>query len=287
MGKDGSVQDAVMEASKLRNLLKLARAPDEEGGSGRLPIVFGVDNGDVPVLFMARRGNPRTLRASVAKTVQMAGLSGQIKAGGAQLYFGYAYTSVEAPGTLRIDANKRPAGADKLAMKMARVVRSAGFDEVVFQLDEGLETDAGEDPSDSTAAPSAPLSDRPAMTTVDIWNEAKAAADAQLGQLYTLLKSTGHPVLIETADEIEAVLEKFRVGVVASLMSYDGATGSTREASRVKAMKLVSDAMTRLASDAHVDVADTNPFGVQVTTRVILGGALTRLAALLAVPAAL
>jgi hypothetical protein len=118
-----------------------------------------------------------------------------------------------------------------------------------------------------------------AQPVVRLWGGAKDAVDQQLGALYTKLRKTGLPVLGKVADEIEAVLGNFRVGLTTALMNYDAATGPKREAARIAALKMVEDYKSRLATDKHVIAADTNPFGVQVTARTTLGKALDTLSA--------
>jgi len=110
-----------------------------------------------------------------------------------------------------------------------------------------------------------------------IWQQAKDNTDHQLAKLYGTLKETGVPALNEVADEIETVLGNFRVGLVGALIDYDRATGPAREKARAAALKVVGDYQTEIPNDPHVIAADTNPFGVTVTIRETLGGALATL----------
>ncbi len=110
-----------------------------------------------------------------------------------------------------------------------------------------------------------------------IWIAAKDDADQQLASLYSILKQSGMPVLNEVAEEIEAVLENFRVGLLTALMNHDRAAGLAKDAARAAAMRTVTDYRNRLAADKHVVAADTNPFGVPISLRETLGTALSRL----------
>jgi hypothetical protein len=115
------------------------------------------------------------------------------------------------------------------------------------------------------------------IPVVRVWSDAKDQVDRQLNALYDVLRQTGIPVLTEVAGQIESVLENYRVGLISALMEYDGAGGAVKEKARIAALSTVNQYQTRLANDAHVTAADTNPFGVAVTVRTTLGAALTAL----------
>jgi predicted house-cleaning NTP pyrophosphatase (Maf/HAM1 superfamily) len=91
------------------------------------------------------------------------------------------------------------------------------------------------------------------------------------------LKMTGLKVLQEVANEIEAVLAKFRVGLMTALTNYDQSSGANKETARTKALQVVKTYQDNLPKDKHVIAADTNPFGVKVTIRQTLGAALATL----------
>ncbi len=116
-----------------------------------------------------------------------------------------------------------------------------------------------------------------ARLTLPVWQQAKDAVDAQLNGLYDALKRTGIPGLIEFADQIEATLGKFRVGLITALTQYDQASEAAKDKLRSAALATISNYRTMLASDDRVVAADTNPFGVPVTVRAILGQALDQL----------
>jgi hypothetical protein len=173
-----SVQDAVMDVGRMKAFLKLTQTGDDDGGKVRLPIVVGLDNADEGVVSVAKRGSPKKLRADLIKIVQKQGLAGQMKTDPSRLYFGYAYTNDDAEGVLQIDVNKQPAGVDKLANKIFRRVRSAGFSEVVFHVNEGLENVSEEDDAPD-APPAAPPAQPQAQTqATETKPEPDATADA-------------------------------------------------------------------------------------------------------------
>jgi hypothetical protein len=116
-----------------------------------------------------------------------------------------------------------------------------------------------------------------AASALSIWQAAKDAADTQLNTLYRTMRSSRLPMLGEIAGEIEHTLDGFRVRLVATLMSYDQASGEARAKARVVAAKAVADARARLATDSRVIAADTNPFGVPVSVGTTLGAALAKL----------
>src|SRR3954453_6937293 len=105
-----SVQDAVMDAGRMKSVLKLAHAGDEEGNKVRIPIVIALDNDDEGGVSTARRGSPKKLRKDLIKTVQKGGPSSRIKTEPSRLYFGFGYTTDDAEGVLQIELNKQPAG---------------------------------------------------------------------------------------------------------------------------------------------------------------------------------
>ena len=116
-----------------------------------------------------------------------------------------------------------------------------------------------------------------AASALPVWQHAKDAVDAQLTALYDALKRTGIPGLIDYADQIEATLDKFRVGLITALMRYDQASAEAKDKPRSVALAVIDSYRTTLASDDRVLAADTNPFGVPVTIRPILGKALDQL----------
>jgi hypothetical protein len=135
-------------------------------------------------------------------------------------------------------------------------------------LDSETDVDPDEKPADEAANVSAAL---------PVWQEAKEAVDAQLGQLYDTLKRGGIPVFETAANQIEGVLAGYRTGLVKALAEYDGASGGAKEKARANALQVVADYQARIPKDKHIIAADTNPFGVNVTARETLGAALAGL----------
>ena len=113
--------------------------------------------------------------------------------------------------------------------------------------------------------------------TTAIWNEAKETVDQQLNALYSLLKKAGLPAFDAITQEIEEVMSGFRAGLISKLMTYDRASGADRDTARAEALTAVRDYQTRIPSDKRVIAADTNPFGVPITIRAVLGAALDKL----------
>jgi hypothetical protein len=134
------------------------------------------------------------------------------------------------------------------------------------------ETDVDPDETPATDADEANVS-----AALPVWQEAKEAVDAQLGQLYDTLKREGIPVFVTAANQIEGVLASYRTGLVKALTEYDVASGGAKEKARANALQLVADYQARIPKDKHIIAADTNPFGVQVTARETLGAALAGL----------
>jgi hypothetical protein len=127
-----------------------------------------------------------------------------------------------------------------------------------------------------SAGPAAtpPVSSRDAMA---IWQGAKDAVDQQLAALYATLKQSDIPVLARAADDIESVLAGFRTRLTTSLLNLDRAAGMAKDAARAAVLEVVAAYESEIPADKHVIGADTNPFGVTVTIRDTLGGALAAL----------
>jgi len=134
------------------------------------------------------------------------------------------------------------------------------------------ETDVDPDEKPATGADEANVS-----AALPVWQEAKEAVDAQLGQLYDKLKREGIPVFVTAANQIEGVLASYRTGLVKALAEFDGASGGAKEKARANALQVVADYQARIPKDKHIIAADTNPFGVQVSARETLGAALAGL----------
>lgn len=110
-----------------------------------------------------------------------------------------------------------------------------------------------------------------------VWQAAKDAVDAQLRQLSDRLRKTSLPVLVEVADELEHLLEPFRVGLVAALLAFDRAPVEVKPAARAAAIKALTAALVRLDAEKRLPAVDANGFGVSVSVRATLGAALRRL----------
>jgi hypothetical protein len=111
--------------------------------------------------------------------------------------------------------------------------------------------------------------------TLGIWQQAKDAVDVQITKLASFLRATKEPDYLYLADHgLTAITKRLQVGLIAALMSYDGASGPDREKARVKAQGQVDEFKKFILSDPAVALFDENPFGVSVTLRQTLGQAL-------------
>ncbi|HYZ62207.1 MAG TPA: hypothetical protein VE650_07115, partial [Acetobacteraceae bacterium] len=109
----------------------------------------------------------------------------------------------------------------------------------------------------------------------EIWRDAKDQVDNQLRALADGLRKTGVPVMGEIAKEVETLLERARVGIVAALLDYDRAP--TDPKLRIAALDAVKATSDWLQSDERVEAVDKNPLGLPVTAAATLGAALRQL----------
>lgn len=123
-----NVQAALIDPSKLRELLKQIGARPIESGGNKMAAVVGLAGSDEAVILVSRRGNGRTLHGKVVRELRQAKLLDLLPAN--HLYFGYAFTSKDDPKTLQIDLNKRPSGETKLVHSLTHHLRLMGFSDV-------------------------------------------------------------------------------------------------------------------------------------------------------------
>lgn len=114
----------------------------------------------------------------------------------------------------------------------------------------------------------------PAAKALPLWQEAKDGVDTQLRTLADALHKTGIPTLASVAGEVETLLDRLRVTLVAALMEYDGAPS---DKTRAAALAAVQKALAWLDAEPRVAAIDRNPFGVTVTVGATIGAALRQL----------
>jgi hypothetical protein len=105
------------------------------------------------------------------------------------------------------------------------------------------------------------------------WQAASDAADAQIAELQKALRASGDDVLEEIAEYgVNGVTGGFKVPLMAAMREVDAA-GAT-PAAFAKLAKVVEGFSAHIAKDDRVMACDENPFGVAVSLRATLGGAL-------------
>lgn len=109
----------------------------------------------------------------------------------------------------------------------------------------------------------------------------EAASDAvnqQIAKLQSALRSSKDGELKEIAEYgMNGVTGNHRVPLRAALMEIDfGGTGALQK-SGPKALKIIQSFRAHLDQDERVEACDENPFGVAVSIRATLGGALAKM----------
>lgn len=107
------------------------------------------------------------------------------------------------------------------------------------------------------------------------WRDASDTIDGQLNQLAAALKDSGDTELKDIAEfGLNAVTGNFKVPLMAVMRDLDGATGEARGKAITQARTIVAGFADHLSDEERVLACDENPFGVPVTIRKTLGGAL-------------
>jgi hypothetical protein len=110
------------------------------------------------------------------------------------------------------------------------------------------------------------------------WQDASDAVDAQIARLQQALRKSGDTELKEIAEfGLNAVTGNHKVRLMAAIKDIDAADALARAAAAQKASAEVAAFQRHLESDARVAVCDENPFGVPMTIRSSIGGALADL----------
>jgi hypothetical protein len=111
------------------------------------------------------------------------------------------------------------------------------------------------------------------------FDEAVSSVDEQIAALQTSLKNSGDDTLEEIAEfGMNGITGNHRVPLMATMIEIDQGGSEAVRISGPKLAKLATEFKAYLDSDERVGVCDDNPFGVPVSIRATLGGALGRLA---------
>jgi hypothetical protein len=115
-----------------------------------------------------------------------------------------------------------------------------------------------------------------------LWRDAKDAVDRQIVGLQDLLRKAGDAGLAQVADSVGTIMGRFKSGMTAALLELDKAGPADKAKARDRAAAILLAYQKHLATDRFIAGADANPFGVKVTIRETLGGALKAVQAELA-----
>ena len=116
---------------------------------------------------------------------------------------------------------------------------------------------------------------RPVAKVLPLWADAREATGVQIGQLQGHLQDSGLPLFERIADKgLHGVTEGQLVAMQVALMTYDAAAPPAREAALTRLRAAVAAMRAFLASNPVLPLLETNPFGVEVTVRDTLSGAL-------------
>lgn len=118
----------------------------------------------------------------------------------------------------------------------------------------------------------------PTVKALPVWQKARDKAGAQISQLQSALRETGHPLLVRIADQgLNGITGRLQVGLQTALMEFDAATVGKRRRQRDEALQAVADFKKFLVDDKGLPLLGVNPFGVTVTLREDLAEAMTTL----------
>jgi hypothetical protein len=133
------------------------------------------------------------------------------------------------------------------------------------------------------AAPATDASAAPDLReAVQAWQEARETVDGQIARLQKVLKESGDRDLFEISEYgLNGVMGNFKVRLMACLPELRAAQGDGLRAAAAKALPIASGLAQHVRSEPRIEACDDNPFGVAVSIRGTLGGALDRLTAAL------
>ena len=118
------------------------------------------------------------------------------------------------------------------------------------------------------------------------WKSVRAAYDAatetvdtQISALQSALKKTDNDVLHEIAEfGMNGITGNHKVRLMAAMMEIGSGDATALQKIGPKVLKIAQDFRQHLDSDERVMACDENPFGVAVSIRQTLGGALGQMA---------
>jgi hypothetical protein len=111
------------------------------------------------------------------------------------------------------------------------------------------------------------------------FDDAVTTVDEQITALQTALKNSGDDTLEEIAEfGMNGITGDHRVKLMAAMFDIDRGGSESVRAAGPELVKLAEEFKAYLDTDERVEVCDDNPFGVPVSIRATLGGALGRLA---------
>jgi hypothetical protein len=110
------------------------------------------------------------------------------------------------------------------------------------------------------------------------WTSAIETVDTQLGKLQQALNSSDDEELREIGEfGVNGVTGNFKVPLLAVMQDLESAADDARGAHARRAAKIAAGFLKHIESATRVQACDENPFGVQVSIRKTLGGALAQL----------
>lgn len=164
MAKKPASPDDVMSASELKPVLRLVKG---EGGA-EVGCALALTDDKEAVILVDRKDKPKRVRANLLKAAKGAGLG----VNASSLRFGRATLDPADETVLLIKVNKEPAGG-QFQVSVKKRMKAAGFKDVVFTVDEGLENEGEEDVAVPGAVPGA--APAPQQTAPDDERQASAA----------------------------------------------------------------------------------------------------------------
>jgi hypothetical protein len=115
-------------------------------------------------------------------------------------------------------------------------------------------------------------------TVRNTWQIASDTVDRQITNLQDALRKTGDDTLEEIAEfGLNGLTGDHKVKLQAAMMQLGKGDGNTQAKLAAATLALVRSFRAHLDSDERVLVCDENPFGVQVSLRATLGGALAQI----------
>ena len=115
------------------------------------------------------------------------------------------------------------------------------------------------------------------------WQTASDLVDDQIAKLQAVLRKEADEELHEIADKgLNAVTGNHKVPLLAAIRDIDAADAAARTALAKTTQAIITGFRKHLEGDMRVAVCDENPFGVPMSIRTSLGGALAELSKALA-----